>query len=207
MGVRTFIIAALLISTSLLLVSCDTNAGANRHAAEAKANHQRRLAWQKAHPKAWAAQQAQTRAFAEKRAAERQAQRLAGRKRSEAQPEKSASSGCDAQLSATTSVEDRATSDLTGDNYLDAMGHFAEADQWRINCMKNSSGFSHTKQEAYAAVDAYGIAEAMKLGNMPSSEVDKILAGANMFAGDVLSHDNVPEAVREQMEKIQSDAK
>jgi hypothetical protein len=27
-----------------------------------------------------------------------------------------------------------------------------------------------------------------------------------MFAGNVLSHDNVPEAVREQMEKIQSDA-
>jgi len=52
---------------------------AQQHAAMAKANHRRRLAWQKAHPREWAAAKAAARADAARRVAAREAQKAAAR--------------------------------------------------------------------------------------------------------------------------------
>jgi hypothetical protein len=67
--------------------SAEANRNAAQRAAQARAAHEQRLAWQKAHPKEWAAQKAAARAALYKAAAERQAQRLSQQKRDEAQRE------------------------------------------------------------------------------------------------------------------------
>jgi hypothetical protein len=105
----------------------------------------------------------------------------------------------------TTSLEAKATSELSTNNFVDSMGDFASSAKFRINCMKATSGFFHYKQEAYAAVDSYGIAEALKLGKVGTDNIPQMLAGSKMFASDVIAHGDVPGSVIAQMRKITSD--
>ncbi len=105
----------------------------------------------------------------------------------------------------TTSLEDKATGELSNDDYVDSMGDFASSAKFRIECMKSTSGFSHYKQESYAAVDSYGVAMALKLGNIGADQRQEMVVGSKMLAKDVLAHGNVPSSVATQMEKIAND--
>jgi hypothetical protein len=105
----------------------------------------------------------------------------------------------------TTPLEDKATRELSSDDFINSMGNFATATKFRINCMKSTSGFPHYKQEAYAAVDGYGTAAAIKLGGVGANYIPSALAGAKMLAADVLAHGDVSDSVAAQMRKITSD--
>lgn len=105
----------------------------------------------------------------------------------------------------TTTLEEKATGELSNDDFVGSMGDFASSAKFRIECMKSTAGFSHYKQEAYAAVDSYGIAEALKLGHVGTDNISNMLAGAKMLATDVLNHGDVPDSVATQMRKIATD--
>lgn len=76
---------SLVVAATILAGCADNSAAERQHVAQAWANHLHRLAWQKAHPKEWAARQAKMRADALKKAELRQQQLAAEARRRAAQ--------------------------------------------------------------------------------------------------------------------------